>query len=137
MVSWSPPADGVTSSAISGDFIFQNSGASDGGETVTWELYVSADAAFDAGDTLVGSGTTGALAARTVTGDGRTVGGEIRVLGVWSANDGGRIINPTGAEGQIEGQVLQGLGFAKTEEMIYREGHLLNPDFMTSGPGSM
>ncbi len=62
--------------------------------------------------------------------------GEIKVLKVWTANDGGNILNPVGAEGQIEGQVLQGLGFAKTEEMIYRDGHLLNPDFMTTGtPG--
>ncbi|MEW5721500.1 MAG: molybdopterin cofactor-binding domain-containing protein [Thermodesulfobacteriota bacterium] len=62
--------------------------------------------------------------------------GEIKVLKVWAANDGGHILNPVGAEGQIEGQVLQGLGFAKTEEMVYRQGHLLNPDFMTSGtPG--
>ena len=62
--------------------------------------------------------------------------GEVKVLTVWTANDGGNIINPVGAEGQIEGQVLQGLGFAKTEEMVYREGHLLNPDFMTTGtPG--
>ncbi len=62
--------------------------------------------------------------------------GEIQILKVWSANDGGHIINPVGAEGQIEGQVLQGVGFAKTEEMIYRDGHLLNPDFMTSGTPS-
>ncbi len=62
--------------------------------------------------------------------------GEVKVVKVWTANDGGNIINPIGAEGQIEGQVLQGLGFAKTEEMIYRNGHLLNPDFMTTGtPG--
>jgi len=62
--------------------------------------------------------------------------GEVHVLNVWTANDGGNIINPIGAEGQIEGQVLQGLGFAKTEEMVYMSGHLLNPDFMTSGtPG--
>ena len=59
--------------------------------------------------------------------------GEVKVLKVWTANDGGNILNPIGAEGQIEGQVLQGIGFAKTEEMIYRHGHLLNPDFMTSG----
>jgi CO/xanthine dehydrogenase Mo-binding subunit len=59
--------------------------------------------------------------------------GEVKVLKVWTANDGGNILNPIGAEGQIEGQVLQGLGFAKTEEMVYRQGHLLNPDFMTSG----
>jgi CO/xanthine dehydrogenase Mo-binding subunit len=59
--------------------------------------------------------------------------GEIKILKVWAGNDGGNILNPVGAEGQIEGQVLQGLGFAKTEEMVYRDGHLMNPDFMTSG----
>ncbi len=62
--------------------------------------------------------------------------GEVEVLKVWTANDGGNIINPIGAEGQIEGQVLQGLGFAKTEEMVFRDGHLLTTDFMTAGtPG--
>jgi len=62
--------------------------------------------------------------------------GEIRILKVWTANDGGFIVNPVGAEGQIEGQVLQGIGFAKTEEMVYRDGQVLNPDFMGSGtPG--
>ncbi len=62
--------------------------------------------------------------------------GKVKVLKVWTANDGGNIINPIGAEGQIEGQVLQGLGFAKTEEMVFRDGHLLTTDFMTSGtPG--
>jgi len=62
--------------------------------------------------------------------------GEVKVLKVWTANDGGNIINPIGAEGQIEGQVLQGLGFAKTEEMVFRDGHLLTADFMTVGtPG--
>ncbi len=59
--------------------------------------------------------------------------GEIKILKIWTGNDGGNILNPVGAEGQIEGQVLQGVGFAKTEEMVYRGGHLLNPDFMTSG----
>jgi CO/xanthine dehydrogenase Mo-binding subunit len=62
--------------------------------------------------------------------------GEVKVLQVWTANDGGNIINPIGAEGQIEGQVLQGLGFAKTEEMVFRDGHLLTADLMTAGtPG--
>jgi CO/xanthine dehydrogenase Mo-binding subunit len=62
--------------------------------------------------------------------------GEIRILKVWTGNDGGYIINPVGAEGQIEGQVLQGIGFAKTEEMVYRDGQVLHPDFMGSGTPS-
>lgn len=62
--------------------------------------------------------------------------GEIRILKIWTGNDGGNIINPVGAEGQIEGQVLQGIGFAKTEEMVYRDGQVLHTDFMGTGtPG--
>lgn len=62
--------------------------------------------------------------------------GEIQILKVWTGNDGGKIINPVGAEGQIEGQVLQGIGFAKTENMVYRDGHVLHTDFMGTGtPG--
>ena len=62
--------------------------------------------------------------------------GQIRILKIWTGNDGGYIINPVGAEGQIEGQVLQGIGFAKTEEMVYRDGQVLHTDFMGTGtPG--
>jgi CO/xanthine dehydrogenase Mo-binding subunit len=43
--------------------------------------------------------------------------GEILVLKIWSAHDIGKAINPTLAEGQIEGGVLQGLGYALTEDM--------------------
>ncbi len=77
--------------------------------------------------------STYSFACQAVEVDVNDQTGEVEVLKVWTANDGGNILNPIGAEGQIEGQVLQGLGFAKTEEMVYRQGHLLNPDFMTSG----
>ena len=59
--------------------------------------------------------------------------GEVEVLKVWTANDGGNIINPVGAEGQIEGQVLQGLGFAKTEEMVYSAGAFIESGFHDLG----
>ena len=77
--------------------------------------------------------STYSFAAQVVEVEVNEATGEIKVLKVWTGNDGGNIINPVGAEGQIEGQVLQGLGFAKTEEMVYRDGHIMNPDFMTSG----
>lgn len=67
MVSWNPPASGVTDDAIAGDFTFENTGQFDGVEAVTWELYVSADAAFDDGDIAVGSGTTDPLGANSVS----------------------------------------------------------------------
>jgi CO/xanthine dehydrogenase Mo-binding subunit len=58
--------------------------------------------------------------------------GEVTVLRIWSAHDVGRVVNPTLAEGQIEGGVLQGLGFALMEEMsVDAKGALRNPDFST------
>jgi CO/xanthine dehydrogenase Mo-binding subunit len=47
--------------------------------------------------------------------------GETKVLNVWTAHDTGKAINPQTAEGQIEGGVVQGLGYALLEE------HLLVP----------
>jgi CO/xanthine dehydrogenase Mo-binding subunit len=45
--------------------------------------------------------------------------------------DPGLAINPMQAEGQIEGAVTQGLGFALTEEVMLDEaGRPLNPNFL-------
>jgi xanthine dehydrogenase YagR molybdenum-binding subunit len=56
--------------------------------------------------------------------------GRVRVLHITSAHDSGRIINPTLAESQLEGGVIQGLGFALFEERVM-DAHLglsLNPN---------
>jgi len=45
-----------------------------------------------------------------------TLTGEVQVLGLWAAHDVGRVINPRGVEGQIEGGVVQGLGQALMED---------------------
>jgi CO/xanthine dehydrogenase Mo-binding subunit len=57
--------------------------------------------------------------------------GETRVRKVWSGHDTGRVINPTTGEGQVEGGVLQGLGYALVEEHVTREGRILNDQFST------
>ena len=44
--------------------------------------------------------------------------GQVRVVRIVAAHDSGRIINPTLAESQLEGAVLQGLGYALFEERI-------------------
>jgi CO/xanthine dehydrogenase Mo-binding subunit len=44
--------------------------------------------------------------------------GEVRLERMTVAQDVGRAINPTAVEGQIEGAVVQGMGFALTEELI-------------------
>ena len=55
--------------------------------------------------------------------------GRVRVLHVTSAHDSGRIINPTLAESQLEGGIIQGLGYALFEERILDAalGISLNP----------
>ncbi|MCW8140255.1 MAG: xanthine dehydrogenase family protein [Planctomycetota bacterium] len=57
--------------------------------------------------------------------------GESRVIALTAAHDIGRAINPTLAEGQIEGGALQGLGFALTEEVHIDQGVIKNPRFAT------
>jgi CO/xanthine dehydrogenase Mo-binding subunit len=55
--------------------------------------------------------------------------GHVRVLRIVSAHDSGRIINPTLARSQVEGGILQGLGYALFEERVLdrRSGLPLNP----------
>jgi xanthine dehydrogenase YagR molybdenum-binding subunit len=56
--------------------------------------------------------------------------GVVRVLRLVAAHDAGRIINPTLAESQLEGGVIQGLGYALFEERVMdsRLGVQLNAD---------
>jgi xanthine dehydrogenase molybdenum-binding subunit len=53
----------------------------------------------------------------------------VRVVGFTAAHDVGRAINPTAVEGQIQGGVAQGIGFALLEGFYYQEGEVLNPNF--------
>jgi CO/xanthine dehydrogenase Mo-binding subunit len=55
--------------------------------------------------------------------------GRVRVLRIVSAHDSGRVINPTLAESQLEGGIIQGLGYALFEERVLDEnqGVPLNP----------
>lgn len=56
--------------------------------------------------------------------------GKVRVLRLVCANDVGRAINPMAVEGQIEGGAQMGLGYALTEELLVKEGRVMNPDFL-------
>ncbi len=57
--------------------------------------------------------------------------GEVRVLDYIAAQDVGRAINPAEVEGQIHGGVVQGIGWALLEGMIYDEqGQLLTSTLM-------
>ena len=56
--------------------------------------------------------------------------GRITPLRVWSAHDIGKAINPGAAEGQVEGGVVQGIGYALFEEMVWDGERLINPSLM-------
>jgi xanthine dehydrogenase D subunit len=60
-----------------------------------------------------------------------TLTGKTKVLRFLIAVDSGKVINPQGFTGQCEGAVVQGLGYALTEEAIIENGHLLTPNFTT------
>ena len=47
---------------------------------------------------------------------------EGRVKEVYAAHDSGRVINPISIQGQIEGGVLMGMGYALTEDFPVKEG---------------
>ncbi|MFQ5776694.1 MAG: xanthine dehydrogenase family protein molybdopterin-binding subunit [Terriglobia bacterium] len=58
--------------------------------------------------------------------------GEVKVLRVVFAHDIGRVINPAGAEGQVEGGFQQGLGYALMENLVFDQpsGACLAADFL-------
>ena len=53
--------------------------------------------------------------------------GHVKVLRMVTAYDVGKAINPLSLEGQIEGGTVQGLGYATMEELIHRDGIVVNP----------
>lgn len=55
--------------------------------------------------------------------------GEVRVERIVAAHDVGKAINPREVAGQIEGGVAQGLGMALMEEVVTRQGRILNASF--------
>ena len=59
--------------------------------------------------------------------------GEVKVLRVVYAHDIGRVINPAGAEGQVEGGFQQGMGYALMENLVFDQenGACLAADFLS------
>jgi xanthine dehydrogenase molybdenum-binding subunit len=55
--------------------------------------------------------------------------GVVKVIKVWAAHDVGRVMNRLGIEGQVEGGIAQGIGYALTEELKLEGGRILNPNF--------
>ena len=56
--------------------------------------------------------------------------GEVTVHKVWAAHDCGRALNPVSVEGQVIGSVWMGMGQALLEEMVWKDGLLMNPGLL-------
>jgi CO/xanthine dehydrogenase Mo-binding subunit len=56
--------------------------------------------------------------------------GVSRALEHVAVHDFGRVLNPLGAEGQVEGGVAHGLGIAFSEGTVHRDGRQLNPHLL-------
>ncbi|MBI4527438.1 MAG: xanthine dehydrogenase family protein molybdopterin-binding subunit [Deltaproteobacteria bacterium] len=55
--------------------------------------------------------------------------GQVKVLKYVAASDCGTVVNPIGAEGQVEGSVAQGIGYALLEGLKMEDGRPVNPNF--------
>ena len=55
--------------------------------------------------------------------------GEIEVIELTTAHDVGRVLNPVGHQGQINGGVVQGLGYALMEELTLEDGRVATLSF--------
>jgi CO/xanthine dehydrogenase Mo-binding subunit len=55
--------------------------------------------------------------------------GQVQMKNYVAAHDVGRAINPRATEGQIEGGVAQGIGWALMENMATERGKIVNPNF--------
>ncbi len=55
--------------------------------------------------------------------------GTVEVLRHLACHDVGKVINPLGFEGQVEGGSLFGFGLAHMEEVLFRDGRIINANF--------
>ncbi len=85
-------------------------------------------------DQQTGAGTPNfsyAFVAQAVEVEVDTETGELRVLRVVCADDVGKAVNPQQVVGQIEGGVVQALGWVTCENFVTEKGRVLTPNLST------
>jgi CO/xanthine dehydrogenase Mo-binding subunit len=55
--------------------------------------------------------------------------GAVEVKAYLAATEAGRVLNPQSFEQQVQGAIAQGIGYALSEEVLLKEGRIMNPDF--------
>lgn len=85
---------------------------------------------FGAGNPRPNVSASYTFAAHAVEVEVDPVTGQVRVLDYVAAHDIGRAVNPAMVEGQVIGGVVQGLGAALGEELLYEGGRTVNPAYI-------
>jgi CO/xanthine dehydrogenase Mo-binding subunit len=102
-----------------------------GGQSIVAEAYFDGNNELPDPQTGCGNVSTSypfACQAAEVEVDPET--GVVKILRFVAAHDVGRVINALTAEGQVEGGVAMGIGYALSEELIYYNGRLVNGNFL-------
>ena len=102
-----------------------------GGQAVIGKAHFDADDEIPDSETGVGDMAQNyPFGAQAVEVEVDTEIGKVEVLRVAAAHDLGRAINSMLSEGQIEGGVVQAIGYALTEEIVFdNQGKITNPNF--------
>jgi CO/xanthine dehydrogenase Mo-binding subunit len=101
-----------------------------GGQTLVAEAFYDPPTEMLSKDLRGNVSATYGFAAQAVLVEVDESTGRIEVLKIASAHDVGRALNPAAAEGQIHGGIHMGLGYAISEELVIRDGRVLNPQLM-------
>ena len=57
--------------------------------------------------------------------------GQIQVQQIVAVTDGGRVLNPQIFAQQVQGAIVQSVGYGLMEEILLQNGQIINPDFST------
>jgi CO/xanthine dehydrogenase Mo-binding subunit len=95
----------------------------------SYGFYTSPKRFFDANTGLGVNYACYTFAASVAEVEVDTETGEVRVIKVWPAMDVGKAIDPLSIDGQVHGAISHGMGFVLMENLLVRNGVVLNPNF--------
>jgi len=116
---------------VEGEFV----ATSDSSKRLAWNEVAAAQAStggpIEGVGTINASGPGNAFATHIVDVEVDPETGKVKILRFTAVQDVGKAIHPSYVEGQIQGGVVQGIGWALTEGYFYNEdGKMANPTFL-------
>ncbi|MBI2178139.1 MAG: xanthine dehydrogenase family protein molybdopterin-binding subunit, partial [Candidatus Tectomicrobia bacterium] len=94
---------------------------------------VSYDSPSESPDPVTGYGNWSAaysFGAKVAEVEVDTETGAVEVLRIVNTNDVGTVVNPAGAQGQLDGGALMGVGYALMEDFQVEGGQPVNPNWL-------